>query len=166
MLCLSASLPLCLSWLINACIWLLFLVLSNTSIQTFTDRKRRSHEENTDIRLRETKRHKQRNHELELECYVNMWFPWLLSLDLYFGKMRSHRESLWYMRDWEFFRLSITFCFLASGYRIAYSFVFLNIFLKFFQVLKFFLGIFIKGCEFKRIYKTNHFFIYLFQELC
>ena len=33
--CFSA-LPLCLSWLINACIWLLFLVLSNTSIQTFT----------------------------------------------------------------------------------------------------------------------------------
>ena len=134
--------------------------------KTHCDRRRRSHKENTDIRLRETKRHKQRNHELELECYVNMWFPWLLSLDLYFGKMRSHRESLWYMRDWEIFRLSITFCFLASGYRIAYSFVFLNIFLKFFQVLKFFLGIFIKGCEFKRIYKTNHFFIYLFQELC
>ena len=34
------------------------------------DRERRSHEENTELRLRETKRHRRRNNELELECYV------------------------------------------------------------------------------------------------
>ena len=36
------------------------------------DQERLSHVDNTDIRLRETKRHRRRNHELELECYVNM----------------------------------------------------------------------------------------------
>ena len=76
--------------------------------------------------MRETKRHRRRNHELELECYV-------ISM---IAELR----------------------FLASGYRIAYSFVFLNIFLKFFQGLKIVLGIFIRGCEFK---EDLHFFFLL-----
>ena len=41
--------------------------------------------------------------------------------------------------------------FLASGYRMAFFF-FLIFFWNFFQGLKIFLGIFIRGCEFKRIY--------------
>ena len=110
-----------------------------------------SHEENTELRLREIKRHRRRNHELELECYV---ISMIAGLNLYLGKMRrweiSDREL-----DWEFLRRVgyFIYFFLASGYRMAYFFCFFLIFFwNFFQGLKIFLGIFIRGCEFKRIY--------------
>ena len=57
--------------------------------KTHRDRERRSHEENTELRLRETKRHRRRNHELELECYV---ISMIAELRFVFGENETVRD--------------------------------------------------------------------------
>ena len=80
--------------------------------------------------MRETKRHKQKNHELELECYV---ISMIAKLRFVFGENETVRDlreracDISYMRETES------------------SFVFLNIFLNFFSRVEnfrvFFLGV-------------------------
>ena len=103
--------------------------------------------------MRETKRHRRRNNELELECYV---ISMIAELRFVFGEneiVRDLRERELVINErlrgffflfFLFFnigRLGIAFSFLPSN-RIAYSFVFLNIFLKFFSRVENFFGYF------------------------
>ena len=91
--------------------------------KTHCDWERQSHEENTELRLRETKRHRRRNHELELEYYV---ISMIAELRFVFGEnetMRDLRESLWYMRDWArvllfFFNIFLNFFSKVENFRV------------------------------------------------
>ena len=67
------------------------------------------------------KRHSQRNHELELECYVISMIAKLRFVR--FGANEREREREWF------------------------SFYFLNFFMNFFSRVENFLGIFIMGCD-------------------
>ena len=57
--------------------------------KTHCDWERQCHEENTELRLRETKRHRRRNHELELEYYV---ISMIAELRFVFGENETMRD--------------------------------------------------------------------------